>query len=109
MHEPYDELIKLAEQEIQDSAARRLFANHKGENKVTEAVRTAIQKTDAETVTATETVRKVFRKKAEAFRKAAQAMSKTKRYLKQVKKKPERAPSYQEEQKTERRVLSMVQ
>ncbi len=54
---------------------------------MTEAVQIAIQKTGA--VTETETVRKVFSKKAEAFRKAAKAMSKTKRYPKQVKKKPE--------------------
>ena len=77
---------------------------------MTEAVRIAIQKTGAaiETATETETVRKVFSKKAEAFRKAAKEMFKTKRYPKQVKKKPERAPSYQEEQKTELKKLKLA-
>ena len=89
---------------------RRLFASQQGENKMTAAVRCAIQKTGAatETATVTETVRKLSSKKAEAFRKAARERIKTKRYPKQVKKTPARAPSYQEEQKTELKKLKLA-
>ena len=58
--------------------------------------------------TLTQSGRCIVSSKAEAFKKAAKEMIKTKRYPKQVRKTPARAPSYQEEQKMELKMLKLA-